>query len=59
VDKFILEEDLSQLVASSGLSTSYAGSIATGIVPVPEPGTLALMGLGLAGLAVKGFRRGK
>ena len=31
--------------------------VASGVTPIPEPGTVALLGLGLAGLAVGGSRR--
>jgi hypothetical protein len=54
--QFVPAETLTQLKNGSG-ETSYSGSIAA--VVVPEPGTLTLAGLGLAGLAALRLRRKK
>jgi hypothetical protein len=55
--QFLPAETLDELKAATGAgdSTSYSGSI----VVVPEPGTLTLAGLGLAGLAALRLRRKK
>jgi hypothetical protein len=40
-----------------GSSTSFSGLAGLQIVPVPEPGSAALLGLGLTGLAASGRKR--
>lgn len=55
--QFVPAETLTQL-ATTGGETSYSGSIYT-VTPAPEPGTLTLVGMGLAGFLALGRRRKK
>ncbi len=55
--QFAPAETLGQL-ATTGGETSYSGSIYN-VTPAPEPGTLTLVGMGLAGLLALGRRRNK
>jgi autotransporter-associated beta strand protein len=47
------------VVLSSGLSAAGANGAATSATAVPEPGTIALLTAGLAGLLVVAWRRGR
>lgn len=53
--EFVPAETLTQLATTGGTS-AYSGSI---VAPVPEPATLALTGMGLAGLLIFGKKRTK
>ncbi len=53
--EFVPAETLTALDTTGG-TTAYSGSI---VAPVPEPTTMALMGLGLAGLLTFGKRKNK
>jgi len=51
--RYVLIKD----VTSGGPSTDGFDINAVGVAPVPEPGTMILLGLGMAGLAIFGKRR--
>lgn len=50
-----LQAVLASAATNSSITTAYAGTITAS--PVPEPATLAMMGLGMFGVAVVGLRR--